>query len=61
MAMALFRSMRRLDPQYSAVSVMKAKYTRLGYMIRLSRLHTLNPHLALAFLRSSHSITLDPK
>jgi hypothetical protein len=43
MVMALFRGMRRPDPKYSAVSVREAKYTRLGYMTRLSRLHTLGP------------------
>jgi hypothetical protein len=46
-------------PQYSVVSVMEVKFTRFGYRIRLSRLHTLDPHLALAFLRSSHSATPD--
>jgi hypothetical protein len=43
MVMNLFRGMRRPDPQYSTVSVMEAKYTRLGYMTRLSRMHTLDP------------------
>jgi hypothetical protein len=61
MVMALFRGMRCLEPQYSTVSVREAKYTRLGYKTRLSRLYTMNPHLALAFLRSSHSVTLDPE
>jgi hypothetical protein len=37
------------------------KYTRLGYRTGLSRLHTLDLHLALAFLRSSHSATADPE
>jgi hypothetical protein len=32
-----------MDPQFLAVSVREAKYTRLVYMTRLSRLHTLNP------------------
>jgi hypothetical protein len=41
--MVLFRGMRRLDPQYLADSVKKAKCTRLGYVTRLSRLHTLDP------------------
>jgi hypothetical protein len=50
MVMALFRGMYRPDPQYSAVNVRQAKHTCLGYMIRLSRLHTLDPpHLALVF------------
>jgi hypothetical protein len=48
-------------PQYSTISVREAKYTHLGYRTRLSRLHTLDPQLALDFLRSSHSATLDPK
>jgi hypothetical protein len=43
MVIALFRGMRRPDPQYSAVSVREAKCTRLGYGTRLSRLYTLNP------------------
>jgi hypothetical protein len=58
---SLFRGMHRPAPPYSAVSVKEAKYTRLEYMTRLNRLHTLDPHLALAFPRSSHSTTLDPK
>jgi hypothetical protein len=43
MVMALFRGMRHPDPQYSAINVREAKYTRLGYKTRLSRLHTLDP------------------
>jgi hypothetical protein len=43
MVMGLFRGMRHLDPQYSAISIKEAKYTCLGYRIRLSRLHTLDP------------------
>jgi hypothetical protein len=35
--------MCRPDPQYLVVSVRKAKYTHLGYGIRLSRLHTPDP------------------
>jgi hypothetical protein len=46
-------------PQYSAVS--EAKYTRLWYRTRLSRLHTLDPHLALSFPRSSHPATPNPE
>jgi hypothetical protein len=41
--MALFRDMRRSNPQYSTVSIRETKYTRLGYRTRLSRLHTLDP------------------
>jgi hypothetical protein len=61
MVMALCRGMHRPDPPYSAISVREVKYTRLGYKTNLSRLHTLDLHLALAFLRSSHSAALDPK
>jgi hypothetical protein len=43
MVMALFRGMCHPDSQYSAVSVREAKYTRLGYRTRLSRLHTMDP------------------
>jgi hypothetical protein len=46
-------------PQYLAASVMEAKCTCLGYGTRLSRLHTLDPPLVLAFLRSSHSAIAD--
>jgi hypothetical protein len=49
MVMALFRGMRHPDPQYSAISVREAKYTRLAYMTRLSRLHTLNPPFSISF------------
>jgi hypothetical protein len=42
-------------------SVREAKCTRLGYEIRLSRLHTLDLPLALAFLMSNPSATLDPE
>jgi hypothetical protein len=48
-------------PVLSCDSVREAKYTHLGYGTRLSRLYTLDPLLALAFLRSSHSATLDPE
>jgi hypothetical protein len=61
MVMDLFRGMCRLNPQYSAISVSEAKCTHLGYMTRLSMLHTLYPHLALSFLRSSHSTASDPE
>jgi hypothetical protein len=43
MLIDLFRGMRHSDPHYSAVSVREAKYTRLGYRTRLSRVHTLDP------------------
>jgi hypothetical protein len=61
--MPLFRGMHRPDPLYSAVSVTEAKYTRLVYRTRLSRLHVLDPppRVALAFPRSSHSVTPDPE
>jgi hypothetical protein len=57
MVMILFRGMCCLDPQYLAVSVREAKYRRLWYKTRLSKLHTLDPPLALAFPRSRHSAT----
>jgi hypothetical protein len=59
MVMVLLRGMRRPDPQYLAVNVREAKCTRLGYRTRLSRLHTLDSPLALAFSRNSHSTTAD--
>jgi hypothetical protein len=59
MVMELLRVMRHSDHQYLAGSVGEAKCTRLGYGTRLSRLHTLDPPLALAFLRDSHSATRD--
>jgi hypothetical protein len=59
MVMALFRGMCRPDPQYSAANVREEKCTCLGYETRLSRLHTLDPLLALGVLRSSHSATSD--
>jgi hypothetical protein len=40
--MTLFEDMCRPDPQYSTVSVREAKYTRLEYKIKLSRLHTVS-------------------
>jgi hypothetical protein len=60
MVIALFRGMCHPDPQYSAVSAKEAKHTRLGYRTRLTRLHTLDPHLALPFLRSGHSTHRTP-
>jgi hypothetical protein len=59
MVMVLLRGMRRPDPYYLVASVREAKCTCLGYETRLSKLHTLDPPLALAFLRSSHSATTD--
>jgi hypothetical protein len=49
MVMTLFRGMHRPDPQYSAVSICEAKYTRLGYRTRLNRLHTLDPPFNISF------------
>jgi hypothetical protein len=61
MIMALFRGMCRSDPQYSAIGVREVKYICLGYRTRLSRLHTLNPHLVLAFPRSDNSAHRTPR
>jgi hypothetical protein len=47
--MVLFRGMHRPDPLYSAVSVREAKYTRLWYRARLSRLHALDPPFSINF------------
>jgi hypothetical protein len=60
MVMVLFGGMCCPDPHYIAVSIREVKCTCLGYGTRLSRLHTLDPPLALAFSRSNHSATLDP-
>jgi hypothetical protein len=49
MVMPLFRGMCHSDPQYSTVNVQEAKYTCLGYKIRLSRLHTLDPSYSISF------------
>jgi hypothetical protein len=43
--------MRHPDLQYSAVNVREAKYTCLGYMIRLSRLHTLDSLFSISFFK----------
>jgi hypothetical protein len=40
-------------PQYSAVSVREAKYTRLEYMIRISMLYTLDPQFRISFFRGA--------
>jgi hypothetical protein len=61
MVMALFRGMCRPDPQYSAISIREVKYTRLGYRIRLSRLHTLNPPFGISFSEERPFNTLDPE
>jgi hypothetical protein len=61
MVMDLLRVMHHPDPQYSVDNFREAKCTRLGYGTKLSRLHTLDPPLALAFLRGSHSATRDPR
>jgi hypothetical protein len=51
--MALFRGMLYPDPQYSVVSVREAKYTCLEYMIRLNKLHTLDPPFRISFFRGA--------
>jgi hypothetical protein len=48
-------------PVLSCDCVREAKCTHLVYGTRLSRLYTLDPMLALAFLRRSHSATPDPE
>jgi hypothetical protein len=48
-------------PVLSCDSVREAKCTCLWYKTSLSRLYTLDPPLALTFLRSSHLATLDPE
>jgi hypothetical protein len=57
MVMVLFRGICHPDLQYLAISIRETKCTRLGYKTRLSRLHSMDPPLALAFLRSSHLVT----
>jgi hypothetical protein len=49
MVMTLFEDMCRPDPQYSTVSVREAKYTRLEYKIKLSRLHTVDSLFSISF------------
>jgi hypothetical protein len=49
MVLTLFRGMRHPNPEYSAVSVREAKYTRLEYRTSLSRLHTLDPPFSISF------------
>jgi hypothetical protein len=61
MVMVLFRDMCHLNPQYLAVSVWEAKCTCLRYGTRLSRLHTLDPPLALEFSRNNHSAIANPE
>jgi hypothetical protein len=52
MVIPLVRGAHRPGPQYVAASIREAKCTRLGYMTRLSRLHTTDP---LPLLSISHS------
>jgi hypothetical protein len=59
MVMVLLRGICHPSPQYLAASVREANRTRLGYGTRLTRLHTLDPPLALAFRRSRHLATTD--
>jgi hypothetical protein len=59
MVIGLLRGMRRSDSQYLAGTIREAKFTSLGYETRLSSPHP--PPLPLAFPRSSHSKTRDPK
>jgi hypothetical protein len=59
--MAMFGGMCRPDPQYTTASAREAKCTHLGYGTRLSRLHTLDPTVALAFAGSSRSAIVDPE
>jgi hypothetical protein len=59
--MGLLSGVHRLGPQYLAGSIREVKCARLGYGTRLSRLHTLDLPLALAFLRSSHLATWHSK
>jgi hypothetical protein len=49
MVMSLFRGMRCPDLLYSVVYVREAKYIRLGYKIRLSMLHALDPPCSITF------------
>jgi hypothetical protein len=59
--MTLFRGMHRPDPQYSTVSVREAKYTHLGYMIRLSRLHTLDLPFSISFSKEQSFGNIGPR
>jgi hypothetical protein len=61
MVMVVFKGMCHLDPHYSTANIRDAKCTCLGYGTRLSRLHTLDLPLELAFPWGSHSTTLDPE
>jgi hypothetical protein len=61
MVMVLLRGICRPHPQYLVISVTEAKCTHLGFRTRLSWPYTLDPPLALAFLRSNHSATAYPK
>jgi hypothetical protein len=57
----LVRDAHRLGPQYLACSIRKAKHTHLGYMIKLSRLCSLDLPLAPAITRGSHLVERTPK
>jgi hypothetical protein len=61
MVMALFRDMRRLDPQYSSVSVKEAKYTYLGYRTRLSKLHTQDSPFSISFSKEQPFGNIGPR
>jgi hypothetical protein len=61
MVMGLFWGMCHPDPQYSTVSIREAKYTHLGYRIRLSMLHTLDPPFSIIFSEERPFNTPDPK
>jgi hypothetical protein len=49
------------EPQYLTGSVEEVKCACLGHETRLSRLLTLDPPLALAFLRGNHLAAPEPK
>jgi hypothetical protein len=61
MVMDLFKGMRHSDPQYSAVSVRKAKYTCLGYRTRLSMLHTLYYPFSISFFKEQSFSNTGPR
>jgi hypothetical protein len=57
----LVRDAHRLGPQYLACSVRKAKHTHVGYMIKLSRLCSLDLPLAPVVTRGGHLVEQTPK
>jgi hypothetical protein len=59
--MALVRGMCRLDPQYSAVCVRGAKYTRLGYRNMLNMLHTLKSPFSISFSEEQSFNNIEPE